>query len=110
MSTTTTLPEDRPMAFTLTGKHTLDSTSPDFAWVLDDLREHDAIGEVLDRTAATPPWRISYLRHGRIGIHIGTSVAVFDRVARSPREINRGVEPTYKLNVNRTLGRRWVIR
>jgi hypothetical protein len=102
MTNTMTHPEDRPMTFVLTGRHTLDDTSPDFAWVLDDLREHDAIGEVLDRTASTPPWQIVFMRRGRIGIRINTSTAVFDLV--------KGDEPTYKLNVKRTLGRRWVIR
>lgn len=94
--TATTLPEDRPWTFTPTGRHTLDSTSPDFGWVLDDLSEHAAIGDVLTRTADTPPWQIVYMRRGRIGIRINTATAVFNSVTD-------GTEPTYVLDVKRTL-------
>jgi hypothetical protein len=50
MTATTTRPEDRPMTFTFPeGRDWLEPGDADYMWVMDDLREHEAIAFVLSR-------------------------------------------------------------
>jgi hypothetical protein len=75
MTNTMTHPEDRPMTFELPeGRNWLQPGDRDYMWVMDDLREHDAIafvlGQVVPRSMQQSVLsmlpQIHYGRRGRI--------------------------------------------
>jgi hypothetical protein len=111
MTNTQTHPEDRPMTFeprrSPWGAMWMEPGDVDYAWVLDDLREHSEIGAFLDRIVAhtgygeqpadiTSP-QIVWARRRRMELRWPSVVAIFDPI----KDYAKG-EWTYQLNASRS--------
>ena len=76
MTNTTTHPEDRPWTFELPeGRDWLEPGDTDYAWVLDDLREHEVIGYLLDRI-------VPHAQHGEEPADVTLPVIAYGRRGR----------------------------
>jgi hypothetical protein len=111
MNPPTTHPEDRPWSFNprrgLWGSTWMEPGDEDYAWVLDDLREHDDIGWLLSLVVAHTAYgaqpdditlpQIVWARRRRIQLRWTGIVATFD-----PVKDRAAGEWTYELNVRRS--------